>query len=172
MKKFIALLLTVLVLICSAGCGKTVTVTVPTDYAGPGYTQEDFDALAESAGYESAILNDDDTVTLTMSEKKHKELMETLADNIHSTFSSMCESETYPNIQSVESNSDFTEITINTTSIEEPSYQEMLAAKMVYVLGMSYNAFNGNPDAVIYLRYVSQPYGILIASGVSSDMNG
>ena len=83
-----------------------VVITMPADMVGET-TQEELDA--ESSDYfHSAVLNEDGSVSMTMSKKQHKALMKEFAQSIDEELQEMIGSEDYPNITDIKANKDYT----------------------------------------------------------------
>jgi hypothetical protein len=94
-------------------------------------TQESVDASVAEQGYLAGKLNDDGSVTYTMTKLKQRELLDQMKsdfdDSIQETLAE------YPNVKSVTRNDDFSEISIEVT--EEDFATGFLA------LGFSFNAY-------------------------------
>lgn len=89
----------------------TVDITLPADLAG---TEEatDFDpeAFAAENGYIKAVVNDDKTVTVTMTQAKHKEIMSQMKDEVIKNLNAMVGSEDYPATKEVQYDDNFQKI--------------------------------------------------------------
>lgn len=144
-----------------------VTVTVPAEYT-EDLTQEELDEAAESEGYK-AVLNDDGSVTYTMSKAQHAEMMKGLAESINEAMAAMVGSEEYPDITSVSSNDDFTEFTITTTN-SEISLAEGFSVLALYTYSGLYHIFDGTPVDNIHIDYVNADSGEIIDSSDSKDL--
>jgi hypothetical protein len=94
----------------------TVDITFPESFVSMGdteMTQESVDASAAEQGYLGGKLNDDGSVTYTMTKLKQRELLDQMKsdfdDSIQETLAE------YPNVKSVTRNDDFSEISIEVT---------------------------------------------------------
>ena len=77
-----------------------VDVTLPADFA-EGLSQEDLDRELEENGFRSATLNDDGSVTYTMTKGQHEQLLAELRESIHDSVNEFIadEPETYTGIE-------------------------------------------------------------------------
>lgn len=144
-----------------------VILTIPAEYIGEA-TQEELDIMANDAGYESISLNEDGSATYVMTKRQHKELLETMSDSIQSTLQSMIASEEYPNITSVETNDNFTQFTITTTSTEL-SLAESFSVMGFYMYGGMYSIFEGTDIENISVTFINANSGEIITTANSSD---
>ncbi|GAB6087483.1 hypothetical protein [Alkaliphilus crotonatoxidans] len=97
-----------------------VDITVPTDLIGD---LNDFDEAAyinEHEGVEGAKINEDGTLTLTMTKAKHMELVEEMKQQLLDTLSDLKNSETTNYIKDIEYTEDFKEIKI---IVEKAAYE-------------------------------------------------
>lgn len=120
----------------------TVDVTLSESFLGFGsdeeLTQEDVDDSVEEQGYLGGTLNDDGSVTYTMTKVKQREML----DEIKSDFdASIGESiSEYPNVKSVTRNDDLSEITVSVT--EEDLASSFLALGFAFYAGF-YQSLEG-----------------------------
>lgn len=193
MKKVIAVVMTLVMLMGLAACGSKPTdnpaenpssgesqqgievekelfdveITLPADFVGE-ITQEDLDE--ESEYFHSATLNEDGSVTIVMSKKQHKAFMQELADEINAALAEMPGSEEFPNITKVEANDDFTLFTVTTKSTEL-SLPEAFSVMGFYMYGGMYGAFNGVDVDTFDVRvdFVNADSGEVIDTASLSD---
>ena len=144
-----------------------VTVTIPAEYA-EGMTQEELDEAAEAEGYR-AVLNDDGSITYTMTKAQHAEMMAGLAESIDEAMASMVGSEEYPDITSVTANDDYTEFTITTTN-SEVSLTEGFGSLALFTYSGLYHIFDGTPVDNIHIDYVNADTGEIIESSDSKNI--
>ena len=64
----------------------------------------------------TGVLNDDGSVTYTMSKAQHAALLESIAAELRSTLDDMIGPTDYPNLTRIETNDDFTDFTVYTTT--------------------------------------------------------
>lgn len=146
-----------------------VTITIPAEFMDEGKTQADYDAQAAENGYKSATLNDDGSVTFVMTRAQHEKMMEEARSSIEQSLSEMCNSEDYPSFVAIDTNSDYTEFTITTTS-EELGLMEGISVLGFYLFGGMYNAFNGTPVDNIHVVFVNEATGAVISESNSSAL--
>ena len=144
-----------------------VKITVPGDLFGET-TQEALDADADSARFHSAVLNEDGSVTFTMSKRQHKAFLEEIEASILDAMDAMPGSEEYPNITRVEANADFTVFTVTTTS-EELSLQESFSVLGFYMYGGLYHICAGEAVDNIHVDFVNADTGEILESADSSE---
>jgi len=94
----------------------TVDITIPASFLSMGgeeFTQAKVDETVASEGYLSGKLNNDGSVSYTMTKLKHAEML----DGVKSSFDESIQDSLaeYPNVTAVTRNANFTEIRIETT---------------------------------------------------------
>lgn len=149
----------------------TVEITVPADFLGEGITQESLDADVAASNYISAKLNDDGSVTYVMTKAVHDEMMVGVRDNIQQALDEMVGSEEFPSFTKVESNDDFTQFTVETTSTEL-GLVESFSVLGFYMFGGMYHAFNGTQVDDIAVTFINADTGDTVGEAHSSDMAG
>jgi len=132
-------------------------------------TPEDAQQYAIDNEFTSCVLEEDGSVSITMTKSRHEELMETLRDAISLTSKDKAGSEYYPNIVNVEFNDDFTEFTVTTKS-ETVEVDEYISALDFFYYGWYYNIFNGTPAENIHVDYINEATGEVIESADSMNM--
>lgn len=145
-----------------------VEITLPAEYV-ESTTQEEVDQAAEEAGVHSATLNEDGSVTFTMSKSQHAALLEEVRASIRQSLDEMVGSEDYPNITAIETNDDFTEFTVTTTSTEL-SLGEGLSVMGYYLYGGMYGIFSGETPENIHVDFVNADTGEILQSADSREM--
>lgn len=145
-----------------------VEITIPADYV-EGATQEEIEQEAAEAGVHSATLNDDGSVTFVMSKSQHEKLLEDMRASIQQSLNEMVGSEEYPNITSIETNDDFTEFTVTTTS-SELSLEESFSVMAYYVYSGVYGVFSGETPENVHVDFVNADTGEILESADSSEM--
>lgn len=91
----------------------TVEITIPAS-AFEGQDMTDFDPrmYANDHGYLSAVLNEDGSVTVTMSHTRHLESLKELSEKIETQLSAFVEATGTPYIKEITHNEDFSQIEI------------------------------------------------------------
>ena len=119
-----------------------VDVTLPANFF-EGKTEEEIVANAEEEGISETVVNEDGSVTYTMSKSKHKEMMKEMGDSIVDMVKEVVESGDYPSIKEISYNKDFDEFDVK---VDRAAYENSLDgfAILGLVMGSSYySAFNG-----------------------------
>ena len=145
-----------------------VEFTVPADFVEEGTTQADLDKEVEEYGFQSAVLNDDGTVTYVMTKEQHQKMMDEMKVNLDQSLSEMIDPETFPTFQKITANDDYTEFTIQVSS-SEIGLTESMSVLGLYMLGGIYHAFNGTQPDDIIVKFVDAE-GNVINESHSSDM--
>lgn len=146
-----------------------VSVTVPAEFLDANKTQADYDAAAAEAGYKSATLNEDGSVTYVMTKKQHRELLVQMAETIDSALTEMVGSNDYPNFVSISHNDNFTEFTVvsKSTSLD---FNESFSVLAFYMYSGMYNAFAGEEIENCHIDFVNEASGQVFDSADSSEM--
>lgn len=90
----------------------TVEVTLPSDFIGDLTDFDEEEYLSQNVGIKSAKVNDDGSLTLTMSKSKHNEMMEGLRKNVDESIGELIEGENTPYIKSIDYTDDYREVYI------------------------------------------------------------
>ena len=146
----------------------SVTLTMPKDFVGET-TQAELDSIAKERGYKSVTLNADGSATYVMTKAQHKELLETVADSINEGISDIIGSSDYPGIIDIRANSNYTNFTVVTRSVEV-NLDDSLVALSLYADGGLYGIVSGNRPANIHIDFVNADSGEIIATANSSGM--
>lgn len=112
----------------------TIDITFPESFVSMGetvMTQETVDASAAEQGYIGGKLNDDGSVTYTMTKLKQRELLDQMKSDFDDTIQETLAE--YPNVKSVTRNDDFSEISI------EVSEQDLATGFLAF--GFSFTAY-------------------------------
>lgn len=148
----------------------TVTITMPATYVEAGTTQDSLDQEAGAGNYEAAVLNEDGSVTYTLTRAQHNAMLEEMRTTIDAALDEMITSGGYPNFVAVEANDDYTEFRV-TTSAETVSAEESLAVLGFYIYGGLYQIIDGGGESVdITVQFLSEATGDVIDEYSSSEM--
>lgn len=112
----------------------TVDITFPESFVSMGeteMTQETVDASAAEQGYLGGKLNDDGSVTYTMTKLKQRELLDQMKSDFDESIQETLAE--YPNVKSVTRNDDFSEISI------EVSEEDLATGFLAF--GFSFTAY-------------------------------
>ncbi|SHF95359.1 hypothetical protein [Ornithinibacillus halophilus] len=123
-----------------------VEVTLPPSM----FEGDDIDeviANAKEKGVKEVTQNDDGSLTYKMSKATHREVLDSVKDEINVALDEMETSEDYPSIKEVSANNSFTEFTVE---VEKEAYENSLDGFALFGLGIYggyYQIFNGvDPD--------------------------
>ena len=143
----------------------TVSVTLPAEYA-EGVTQEQLDAN-KGTSYQSAVLNEDGSVTYKMTKQQHKEMLKGLSESFDESINQMIDDENY-SITGITHNDDFTEFDV-TLEGTEVGFNDSFSAISFYMYGGIYGIFNGSDTEHVIVNF-HDPDGNLIESYDSANM--
>ena len=119
----------------------TVEITLPASmFEDQDMATFDADAYANEQGFISAKVNEDGSVTVTMTKSKHKELLAKMADSMDSSFAEFVNAEDTPYIKEISHNDDFTAVTMK---VDKAAYENAFDFTP-FVIGVSvamYQAF-------------------------------
>ena len=143
--------------------GDTVSLTVPEEYIGT-ISQQSLDALRQQEGVEDVAVNEDGSATLVMTKERYGKFLALVKDNIDSELKSIeDDDETYPMIEGIEANEDYTAFIVTTDS-EEISAAENYLAMGFYMYGGMYNVYKGTPIENVHIDFVNVSTGKVIGS--------
>lgn len=166
MKKLFALLLVMTMVFSMVACGQTsadvtntetatqeaavqvdeglftVEVTISAALIGAS-SEEEIKAAAQEKGYDSCTLNEDGSVTYTMSKTKHQEALAEYKANVENVIASMVEGEEkVESFVSIEHNDNFSQVDIYIDSSKYTAWDALYAITF-YISGGYYQAFAG-----------------------------
>lgn len=120
----------------------TVDITLPASmFSEEDMTAFDADAYAKEEGFVKAVLNNDGSVTVTMTKGKHKELLKEMTTSLEESFGELVEAETTPYIKEISHNDDFSAVTVK---VDRAGYESAIFEMTPFIVGMSamiYQAF-------------------------------
>lgn len=96
------------------GTVRMVSLNIPAMYVGDK-TQADVDALALTFGIQGAVLNQDGSMILKMSESVQQHILETIRGNISQALNEIPNSEWYPDVTDVYADDAYTVFTVQTS---------------------------------------------------------
>ena len=143
----------------------TVSINVPADLVGET-TQEELD---QSKGilYQSAVLNDDGSVTYKMTKKQHRAMLDKISEAVDESAQEMIDDEENYTIAAVTHNDDCTEFNV-TLDGTEIGFGDYFATYSFFLYGGMYGKFSGHiPEHMIVNFY--DPDGNLIEAVDSAD---
>ena len=148
-----------------------VTLTLPADYASDITAEEIAQQVADGKVH-TGVLNDDGSVTYTMSKAQHAALLESVAAELRSTLDDMIGSTDYPNLTAIEANDDFTDFTVYTTT--QPGavgLSDEMSVLIYYTCGKMYGIVSGQEPDNIHVDILNAESGELVSAHDSKDFN-
>lgn len=148
-----------------------VTLTLPADYASD-ITEEEIAQQVADGKVHTGTLNDDGSVTYTMSKAQHAALLESIAAELRSTLDDMIGSTDYPNLTAIETNDDFTDFTVYTTT--QPGavgLSDEMSVLIYYTCGKMYGIVSGQEPDNIHVDILNSESGELVSAHDSRDFN-
>ncbi len=122
--------------------GADIDITVPASFFNEDDpATEELTEDQKSRGFKKATINEDGSVTYTISEKAYKELQKTMKTDVADGLNALTED--YPEIKKVEFNDDFSNIKLY---VDKKTYEDSMAVMAVYqagLLGQTYQAYTG-----------------------------
>lgn len=120
----------------------TVDITFPEEIVGDTSSFNEQYYLAENEGMKSANVNDDGSLTLTMTKEKHKELLDEMKLNMDEIFKGLIKGEDTPYIKDIEYTKDYREVKVK---VDKEAYEATFDFTP-YVIGVSagmYQLYSG-----------------------------
>ena len=119
----------------------TVDITLPASlFEDQDMSAFDAEAYAKEQGFLSAKVNEDGSVSVTMTKNKHNELLTLMAESLDSSFAEFVNAEDTPYIKEISHNDDFTAVTMK---VDKAAYEKAFDFTP-FVIGVSvamYQAF-------------------------------
>ena len=143
-----------------------VSLTVPAQYA-EGATKEKLDAGA-GENYQSAVINEDGSVTYKMTKEQHRNMLASIRDSIDDSLQEIIDDNEHYSISTIDYNKSITEFNIHLDG-NELSLGDSFIAFGFYMIGGMYNVFTGQNVDNIVVNYYSAD-GTLIETANSSEM--
>jgi len=127
----------------------TVDITLPASFfEDKDMSNFNADTYAQEQGFKKAVLNEDGSVTVTMTKADHKKMLKELTDNCDTSFAEIVESESTPYIKSIEHSDNFDSITVE---VDRAAYEAAAFELTPFTLGLSgmmYQLFSGDEQHV------------------------
>lgn len=125
----------------------TVDITLPASmFEDQDMSTFDPDAYASEQGFKKAVLNEDNSITVTMTKAKHEALMQETMESIDQGYSEMIEAEDTPYIKEIIHSDDFStiDVKVDKAGYETGGLQAAFVPLSVYLMGCIYQVFNGD----------------------------
>ena len=147
----------------------TVDITFPSSYFE---NMENFnpDTFASENGYEKAVKNEDGSVTVTMTKKKHEELLESTKTEIEKSYQEMVQSTEYPFVTDISHSDSFDTVTVK---VDKAAYEQnkLISAMLPLTVAVQpalYQIFDGK-EAHVTVEIKDNNSGDTITSVVYPD---
>ena len=147
-----------------------VTLVIPAAYESVT-TQEEADRICADNGYESVLLEEDGSLTVTMRKSLYEEMLEEFTATVEKGLQELAASEFFPSIRSVEHNEDYSVFTVVTAS-EEVDAALQYASQELFMYGTLYHFYTGNNVQEIRVVYVSAASGQVLLEQFSGGLEG
>jgi hypothetical protein len=118
----------------------TVDITLPPSLVTPTI-KNDIEGYAKKQGFQKAVLNDNGSVTITMTKAKHKQMMKEMKQNVEEKFAKL--QEDYPYIKTIDYKSkNFSNVNV---IVDRHGYDNSfdITPFSIGFQAMYYQAFNG-----------------------------
>lgn len=120
----------------------SVDITLPSALIDDVSDFNEEEYIAENEGIKAAKINEDGSVTLTMTKKKHGEIVSEMKEEVTTSLSELTESEDTPYIKEVEYSKNFKEVKL---SVDREAYEDAfdLTPLFVGILVGTYQVYAG-----------------------------
>lgn len=119
-----------------------VSITVPASYF-EDMTDYDPDTYADEQGFKKVVVNEDGSVSITMSKSKHNELMTGMKANLDQSFAELIDANDTPYIKNITSSDGYKTVTVD---VDRDGYESAfdMTPFMIGVSAMMYQQFDGS----------------------------
>jgi len=151
LKRIVALATALILCLSLVACGEeTVEITIPASLAGYTESNDSFDptAYVVENGFISAVINEDTSITITMTRARHKELLAEMTAEYDEAFQEMIGAESTPYITDITHSDDFRSFVV---TVERAGYENAYIELTPFLLGLSgavYQTFAGTQPYV------------------------
>lgn len=149
----------------------SVEVTLPASLIGDSESTE-LTEEAKSRGVKDITENSDGSITMKMTKKAHKELLDSIKTSIDESINEMlADKESCPSFDSITYNDD---VTVFDVKVDPAIYggMEIFSAFAFYVYGNMYQALNAVPESDLktVVNFINKDTGEVIESGDSTAL--
>ena len=147
-----------------------VDVTLPASFFIAA-TEEEIIAEAKENGVTETVVNEDGSVTYTMSKSKYKEMMKEMGDSVLSTIDEIVNSEDYTSIKDISYNKDFTEFDVKVNRQQYEEGFDGFAIVGLVIVSTYYSAFDGKSgeDLQILFNMIDETTGEIYDTAIYPD---
>ena len=144
------------------------TIVIPTVYESVT-SQEEADEIAKKNGYESAVLEEDGSLTIVMEEDVYETMISSFLDSVQKGVKEIIGDGSVSSVKKIEYNEDLSIFTV-TIDADEIGIIERQAADGLVMYGTIYDIYTGNSVDHIQVDYVSEESGEVIESADSGSL--
>jgi len=158
LNKIISLALLLCLMISCVACGNSmdnnssdISITLPASiYEGTDMSAFNPVAEAEKKGYKEVVVNEDGSVTITMTKDRHNQILSDLKLEYSNNISSLTNSSEYPYLLDIQFNDNFSEFAI---LVDKEGYISAsdLTPYTLYMAAAFYQMFEGNEPSCLVL---------------------
>lgn len=149
----------------------TVDITLPASlFEGEDMSEFDTDAYAEENGFIKAVVNEDGSLTVTMTKARHTELLEEMAQSLDESFAAFVEAADTPYIKEITHNDDFSSIEIKVVRADYENTWDMTSFS-VGISAMLYQAFL-DVEYHVEVSVIDVDTGDVISAAIYPDVFG
>lgn len=144
-----------------------VTIVIPTVYESIN-SQEEADEIRDRNGYESAVLEEDGSLSITMSRSRQEELLSQFRTSVDDAIAEIVNGDG-SSIEKIEYNDSYSVFTV-TVSGDEIGTADRQTAEELVMYGTLYHIYSGNDTDHIQVDYVGSGSGEVIESADSGSL--
>lgn len=144
-----------------------VTIVIPTVYESIN-SQEEADEIRDRNGYESAVLEEDGSLSITMSRSRQEELLSQFRTSVDDAIAEIVNGDG-SSIEKIEYNDSYSVFTVRVSGDEIGTADRQTAEELV-MYGTLYHIYSGNDTDHIQVDYVGSGSGEVIESADSGSL--
>ena len=147
-----------------------VDVTLPASFFMDS-TEEEIIAEAKGNGVTETVVNEDDSVTYTMSKSKYEEMMKKMGDSVVSTIDEIVNSGDYTSIKEISYTKDFNEFDVKVNRQQYEAGFDSFAIFGLVIVSTYYSAFDGKSgeDLQVIFNMIDETTGEIYDTAVYPD---
>lgn len=158
MKRFYILVLSCVIIL--SACGKTVTVNIPAGLFTEGGAESMAEQFRNTEGFKSVDINDDGSMTVTVTEKKYEAQKESVNNMAEQLYNAVGQEGGYlQTVKKIDYNEDYTHLTITLDREAYEASEEGESVEQIIYVSRMYQVFSLNNDAVITVDYIDEKSG-------------
>ena len=144
------------------------TIVIPTMYESVT-SQEEADEIAEKNGYESAVLDEDGSLTIVMEEDIYEKMISAFLESVEKGVQEIIGDGSVSSVRKIEYNEGLSVFTVRVDT-DEIGIIERQAAEELVMYGTLYHIYTGNSVDHIQVDFVSEESGEVIESADSGSL--